>query len=97
MKNDDGAHPVDYAIAEIITHPEYKPPSKYHDIALLRLSRRVKFYKHIRPACLYLDESLSLTKAIATGWGRMFYGAILVLFLCLVLINNVNILHILCI
>ncbi|KAK6639074.1 hypothetical protein RUM43_007344 [Polyplax serrata] len=73
MKNDDGAHPVDYAIAEIITHPEYKPPSKYHDIALLRLSRRVKFYKHIRPACLYLDETLSLTKAIATGWGRMFY------------------------
>lgn len=74
MKNDDGAYPVDYAISKIITHPEYKPPSKYNDIALLKLSRKVTFYKHIRPACLYLDERLSQDKAVATGWGRRTYG-----------------------
>lgn len=77
IRNDDGAHPVDYGVAEVIPHPDYKPPSKYNDIGLLKLSRRVSFQKHIRPACLYLDERLSSSKAVATGWGRIFYGKVL--------------------
>ena len=73
-RNDDGAHPVDYSIKEIIKHPDYKPPSKYNDIALLRLSRRVNFHKNIRPACLYTKDTFTTSKTVATGWGRIDYG-----------------------
>ncbi|XP_046997816.1 serine protease snake-like isoform X1 [Schistocerca americana] len=73
-RDDDGAHPVDYRIVDIVRHPEYKPPSKYNDIALLRLSDRVHFNKFLRPACLYTHDTFSVNKTVATGWGRIDYA-----------------------
>ncbi|XP_049951658.1 serine protease snake-like isoform X2 [Schistocerca serialis cubense] len=75
LKSDhDGAHPVDYHIAELVRHPEYKGPSKYNDIALLRLSERVNFTWSIRPACLYTHDKFSVSMAVATGWGKTEYA-----------------------
>nr|BBG28441.1 secreted serine protease Snake [Gryllus bimaculatus] len=77
LKSDaDGASPVDIAVAEVIRHPEYRPPSKYHDIALLRLAQRARFGKNLRPACLYTrpDFPPAINKTIATGWGRIDYA-----------------------
>ncbi|XP_047105926.1 serine protease snake-like [Schistocerca piceifrons] len=73
-RDDDGAHPVDYHIADLVRHPEYKGPSKYNDIALLRLSERVDFNKFIRPACLYTHDKFSVSKTVATGWGKIEYA-----------------------
>lgn len=45
--------PVDIPIQEIIPHPQYNPtnPSKHHDIAILKLARRVNFTDFIQPIC----------------------------------------------
>lgn len=74
-KNDDGSEPEDYDIDRIIVHPEYRYPQKYNDIALLKLTRTVRFTKFIRPACLYTKETIPERKAIATGWGKTDYLA----------------------
>lgn len=64
-------------ISEVIVHPEYQPPFKYHDIALLRLSRPAVVNKDdVRPACLNtdVDEDVTGEEAVATGWGATDFG-----------------------
>ncbi|PSN56822.1 hypothetical protein C0J52_02704 [Blattella germanica] len=62
-RNDDGAEPRNYLIVDIKRHPEYKPPAKYNDIALLKLDRRVEFNDFIRPACLYTRDDFTEKKS----------------------------------
>ncbi|XP_026744180.1 serine protease snake-like [Trichoplusia ni] len=59
-----------YKVIKAITYPEYSPPSKYHDIALLKTDRKIVYSKDVFPACLnyLLDSTYS---AIATGWGKL--------------------------
>jgi len=66
----DGARPVNYSVVDIFRHPDYKPPAKYNDIALLKLDRRVEFNEFIRPACLYTSNTFDVNKTVATGWGK---------------------------
>lgn len=61
-------------VSRIINHPDYKPPSKYHDLAVLELSKPVNFTKNIRPACLYQYENLTEHTPFATGWGLTEFG-----------------------
>lgn len=49
---DDDAMPQDFTIIRRISHPDYQPPAKYHDIALLELDRIVSFTLYVSPACL---------------------------------------------
>jgi hypothetical protein len=70
----EGAQPVNYLVVDIIRHPDYKPPAKYNDIALLKLDRRVEFNEFIRPACLYTRDTFDVNKTVATGWGRIDFG-----------------------
>ncbi|XP_036333586.1 serine protease grass-like [Rhagoletis pomonella] len=42
----------DFEIAQIIKHPSYNQPYMTHDVALLKLDRKVKFKVHIKPICL---------------------------------------------
>lgn len=72
--SNEGAQPVNYLVVDIIRHPDYKPPAKYNDIALLKLDRRVEFNDFIRPACLYARDTFDVNKTVATGWGRINYG-----------------------
>ncbi|XP_063371926.1 venom protease-like isoform X1 [Cydia amplana] len=66
----DGATPVEVPIKQIVKHPDYKPPHRYNDIALLELATDVDFSNTIRPACLWQRHDFdSYTKALATGWG----------------------------
>ncbi|CAG9791053.1 unnamed protein product [Diatraea saccharalis] len=62
---------VDAKILRIITHPDYKPPKKYNDIAIIELQKEVVFTKFIQPACLHSDTEIELAgqKASMTGWG----------------------------
>lgn len=74
QKNNDGANPVDYFVEETIVHPNYVSTSKYNDIALLRLNKKVELNNHIRPACLYNNDNIYSRKVTATGWGSIEYG-----------------------
>lgn len=67
--NDDNASVQDFGIKTIIRHPEYKVSSKYFDIALFRLDRRVFITDEVRPACLWQTHHIGYGSAIATGWG----------------------------
>jgi len=66
----DNARPKDYRIVEHVIHPDFKPPSRYNDIALFRLETEVEFNAYVRPICLNTDETLTPEVLIATGWGR---------------------------
>jgi hypothetical protein len=61
-------------VEEVIRHPQYKPPAKYNDIALLKLDHPVEFNESIRPACLHTTDTFPINKTVATGWGRIEYG-----------------------
>lgn len=58
-------------IQQIIQHPEYKASTKKNDIALIRVSERIKFTDNIRPACLQTDlnDVLPDVGLYVTGWG----------------------------
>lgn len=68
-------------MVDIIRHPDYKAPSKYNDIALLKLDPRVEFNEFIRPACLYTSDTFEVTKTVATGWGKIDYGKTIFFFI----------------
>lgn len=67
--NVDNEGVQDFGIQRIIRHPKYKVSSKYFDIALFRLDRRVFITDEIRPACLWQTQNIEYRSAIATGWG----------------------------
>lgn len=78
-QNNDNARPQTIRIQEKIKYPEYKRPSQYHDIAILRLENEVEYNAWVRPACLPVDwpDVGSDNKAVATGWGLVDWGKIL--------------------
>ncbi|XP_071441700.1 serine protease snk-like [Hetaerina americana] len=63
-----------------IRHPEYQPPSKYNDIALLEIGPALEPYalslseKQLHPACLPDNFVDTDPIYVATGWGRVGYG-----------------------
>ncbi|XP_047037275.1 venom protease-like isoform X1 [Helicoverpa zea] len=61
-----------YKIKRIVIHPEYKAPSKYHDIALLETENEINFGHDLLPACLRIDDEETSTGE-AAGWGRLGY------------------------
>jgi len=69
----DDSQPIDVNVIEHIKHPEFKAPSKYNDIALLRLDRQVPFNKYVRPACLANSFQPHTANSLATGWGLTDY------------------------
>lgn len=69
---------VDVTVEEKIVHESYEPNSKnqYNDIALLRLSRTVKYTDFIKPICLPLDNNLRSADLAGveldvSGWGAI--------------------------
>lgn len=76
QKTNDNAKPQNRRIVERIRHPNYKRPSKYHDIALLRLESAITFDAYVRPACLDVKGNHATVgnKAVATGWGTTEWG-----------------------
>lgn len=65
----DDSQPLQVDIVERIKHPNFDPSSLYHDIALVRLERRITFNRYIRPACLADQFEMSSPRAFATGYG----------------------------
>lgn len=70
----NGDRTLEYDVVEKIKHPKYVnvlPPS--NDIALLRLSEKVKLTPYIRPACLPTEQAISNAQGTACGWGTVEY------------------------
>lgn len=65
----DVSEPQEFIIIDAIRHPDYKTSSKYNDIALFKLDRRVHITDFVRPACLWQSFNVNYTSAIVTGWG----------------------------
>ncbi|CAH2060917.1 unnamed protein product, partial [Iphiclides podalirius] len=61
-------------IGEIIPHPGYEPPSKYHDIALMRAAPAFMLNRDIRIACLHLGDDNEFSKLTAIGFGTTISG-----------------------
>ncbi|EFN81876.1 Serine protease snake [Harpegnathos saltator] len=72
-RTNDDARPQTIRIVERISHPDYKNPSEYHDIAIMKLETSVTYNAWVRPACLPVDLPDTGTdgEAVATGWGRV--------------------------
>ncbi|KAJ8925924.1 hypothetical protein NQ315_009776 [Exocentrus adspersus] len=69
--------PLNIPIEERIAHEDYDPEdaNQYHDIALLRLARDVKFTGSVQPVCLpttKLEQEKNLIgeKLTVAGWGQ---------------------------
>lgn len=66
-------------IAEVINHPKYKPPSKYHDIALIRANPPFMLTRDIRIACLATNDGLIDKNLTVIGFGvtkpEVMYGS----------------------
>ncbi|CAH0600819.1 unnamed protein product [Chrysodeixis includens] len=61
-----------YLVKRIVRHPQYKPPSKYHDIALLESEELITFNTYVFPACLQFQSYPDLDDLVtATGWGAL--------------------------
>ncbi|KAJ8708938.1 hypothetical protein PYW07_013542 [Mythimna separata] len=70
FKRSDPIEPWQTYVKRIIGHPEYKPPSKYNDIALLETENTIAFNSEVLPACLPLVPEAN-ERATATGWGAL--------------------------
>ncbi|KAF9417739.1 hypothetical protein HW555_005246 [Spodoptera exigua] len=57
-------------VEEIVSHPQYKPPSKYHDIALMRAAPPFTLNRDIRIACLHRGEDISKLNLTVIGFGK---------------------------
>nr|CAD7200078.1 unnamed protein product [Timema douglasi] len=72
--NYEDPKPVDYSVAEVIRHPDYKSSTHYNDIGLLRLSRPAELNSFVRPACLYSKNMFNVNKTTAIGWGNIDFA-----------------------
>uniref|UniRef100_A0A8D8U020 Serine protease snake n=2 Tax=Cacopsylla melanoneura TaxID=428564 RepID=A0A8D8U020_9HEMI len=77
-RNLPGQEVEDIGVAQVIAHPEYQGTrgdlSIYHDVALLRLERRVEFREGVQPACLYDEQEVNEREVVATGWGNLGFA-----------------------
>ncbi|XP_063899087.1 serine protease snake [Helicoverpa armigera] len=62
-----------YKVKNIIKHPEYRPPNKYNDIALLETEKEINLSQFVVPACLDVGDTTNDGKVLATGWGLTAY------------------------
>ncbi|CAK1554489.1 unnamed protein product [Leptosia nina] len=58
-----------YNIKRVIKHPQYDPPRRYNDIALLETDRPMKLGESAVPACLDIGAPNDYNRCLATGWG----------------------------
>ncbi|XP_076630900.1 serine protease 1 [Colletes latitarsis] len=65
----DNQHGITTTINKMIRHPNYKPPTIYNDIAVIKLNTVITFNKEIRPACLYQQYDTVPLQAWVSGWG----------------------------
>ncbi|XP_047470811.1 venom protease-like isoform X1 [Penaeus chinensis] len=68
----------DYGISQIVVYPHYVSGQAYHDLALIKLSKKVQIKNFIRPVCLPWNQRspsrLVNSGVTVTGWGNTQAG-----------------------
>lgn len=75
--DEDKDYRQDFRIVERIRHPSYEPPQKYHDIALLKLDKPVRFNTFVKPVCLDQTRDpveFGGVEVQVSGWGVLSFG-----------------------
>lgn len=67
---DDDARPEDFKVKRVIIHPDYHPPAKYHDIAIIELDRPVKSSVYVDLACPDMSRYHNETTYTISGYGK---------------------------
>lgn len=62
-------------VVEVILHPDFTPPSKYNDIALMKADPPFILSRDIRIACLNLEDDIGKVDLTAIGFGVTKTGA----------------------
>ncbi|XP_016962441.1 inactive serine protease scarface [Drosophila biarmipes] len=57
-------------VKTIDVHPAYDPSTNAHDIAIIRLERRLEFATHIQPICISDEDPKATEHCITSGWGK---------------------------
>ncbi|XP_047470625.1 venom peptide isomerase heavy chain-like [Penaeus chinensis] len=74
----DGNGHEDFPVGATVLYPEYRLPQSYHDLALVKLGRRVVFSSYINPVCLpwgrEAEKDLTGKVVTVTGWGATVHG-----------------------
>ncbi|KAH0819321.1 hypothetical protein GEV33_003471 [Tenebrio molitor] len=74
--NEDVPKPQNFTVEQHFIHPDFKSPSRYHDIALIKLDRPAVFNLFVQPACLHVEKSVPRMLSV-TGWGKTdIYGGL---------------------
>lgn len=60
----------DIPVSKIFSHPSYQRSTLNNDIAIIKLSRPVKFGKFVSPVCLPDNDVPVGTECYITGWGK---------------------------
>jgi len=61
-------------VSKVFVHPLYQPPLTYHDIALIKMSRKVNITKSIMPACLPQAKDDLLRKVNSKNFTAAGFG-----------------------
>lgn len=76
-REDDDAQPKEYVVIRRIPHPQYRPPEKYHDIALLQVDKKIETAIYIGIGCLDVTREHTGENVTVTGWGQIeFSGSV---------------------
>ncbi|XP_014262380.1 venom protease-like [Cimex lectularius] len=70
----DDARPQDRNVEAWISHPNYKNPIAYHDIAIAVMDTAVVFNDWVAPVCLHTKENIPAEKATVVGFGRLGFA-----------------------
>ncbi|XP_052842638.1 inactive serine protease scarface [Drosophila gunungcola] len=54
----------------IDVHPAFDSSTNAHDLAIIRLERRLEFATHIQPICISDEDPKATEQCITTGWGK---------------------------
>lgn len=74
-KYDVNSNVQQISVSNTLTHPLYRPPALYNDVALLYLEEPVQLSPFSRPICLSQSTAASDTPvALLTGWGQLSFG-----------------------
>ncbi|XP_017083479.1 inactive serine protease scarface isoform X2 [Drosophila eugracilis] len=58
------------AVKTIEIHPAFNGSTKSHDLAIVRLERRLEFASHIQPICISDEDPKPSENCITSGWGK---------------------------